>query len=278
MIWSFCGTKGAISLRCILSDRGNEVVKTRVLPQPTDQGQCSDYKISTQMLSWPEMPVLISSWEYLCCQKERQTCQKKSGLQQFRTASHYTSSITRRWMGTLAKVFHHEPVLWESHKGKKQEFLNSFITQYNYVFQPKLMLALLSRIPSFHKGKMRSRTNRLSMLAFPCVSKRDISVWKWALKPAWLIQFWFTIVLKMVAETKTNLRPQTTSISPSPLKAPFFLVQLPQWHFYHPADSKFYFPFTILVILKNTCTQWLICIHSGNIEINSLWEVVLSVQ
>lgn len=47
MIWSFCGTMGATSLRCILSDPGNnKVVKTRVLPQPTDQGQCSDYKIT----------------------------------------------------------------------------------------------------------------------------------------------------------------------------------------------------------------------------------------
>lgn len=27
------------------------------------------------------------------------------------------------------------------------------------MFQPKLMLALFSRIPSFRKGKMRSRTN-----------------------------------------------------------------------------------------------------------------------
>lgn len=150
------------------------------------------------MLSWPEMPVLISSCEYFCCQKEicrqRTNLPKKSGLQQFRTASHCTSCVTRRWMGTLAKVFHHEPVLWESHRGKKQEFLSSFITQYNYVSKPKLMLAPSSRIPSFRKGKMRSRTNRLSMLAFPCVSKRDISVWKRALKPAWLIQFWFTIV------------------------------------------------------------------------------------
>lgn len=160
---------------------------------------------------------------------------------------------------------------------KTQEFLNSYITQYNYVFQPKLMLALLSRIPSFRKGKMRSRTNRLSMLAFPCVSKRDISVWKWALKPAWLIQFWFTIVSKMVAETKTNLSPQTTSIPLSSLKAPFFHVQLPQWLFYHLAGSKFYFPFTVLVILKNkhTHTQWLICIHSGNIEIKSLFQFTL---
>lgn len=159
----------------------------------------------------------------ICAAKRKEKLAKKSGLQQFRTASHYTSCITWRWMGTLAKVFHHEPVLWESHKGKKQEFLNSFITQYNYVFQPKLMLALLSRIPSFHKGKMRSRTNRLSMLAFPCISKRDISVWKWALKPAWLIQFWFTIVLKMVAETKTDLGPKPHQYLPPLWKLHSFL-------------------------------------------------------
>lgn len=198
---------------------------------------------------------------YFCCQKERQTCQTK--------CTTHLASLEDEWEH-LQKYFTMSLFCERATKGKKQEFLNSFITQYNYVFQPKLMLALMSRIPSFHKGKMRSRTNRLSMLAFPCVSKRDISVWKWALKPAWLIQFWFTIVLKMVAETKTNLSPQTTSISPSSLKAPFFLVQLPQWPFYHLAGSKFYFPFTVLVILKNTCTQWLICIHSGNTEINSL--------
>lgn len=130
------------------------------------------------------------------------------------------------------------------------------------------MLTLLTKIPSFHKSKMRSRTNRLSMLAFPCVSKRDNSIWKWALKPAWLISFWFTIILKMVPETKTNLNPQTTSISISSLKAPFFLV-LPQWSFYHLTGSKFYIPFIVPVILKKKY-MWLICIHSGNTEINSL--------
>lgn len=116
------------------------------------------------------------------------------------------------------------------------------------MFQPKLMLALLSRILLFCKGKMKSRTNRLSMLAFLCILKRGISVWKWELKPACLIQFWFA---KMVAETKTNLSPRTTSIPPSSFKAPFFHVQLPPWPFHHLADSKFYFPFIVLVILHS---------------------------
>lgn len=118
----------------------------------------------------------------------------KTNLPKKKKKMHYTSCITQRWMGTLAKVFHHEPVLWESHKGKKTGIFKFLYYPIQLWFQPKLMLALLSRIPSFHTGKMRSRTNRLSMLVFPCVSKRDISVWKWALKPAWLIQFWFTIV------------------------------------------------------------------------------------
>lgn len=46
---------------------------------------------------------------------------------------------------------------------KQQEFLNSFITQYNYMFQPKLMLAVFHGILSFLKGKMRSRTNMCSL-------------------------------------------------------------------------------------------------------------------
>lgn len=95
----------------------------------------------------------------------------------------------------------------ESHSGEREGrsragILYSIIAQYSYVLQPKVTLALFSRIPSFRKGKMRSRTNRLSILAFLHVSRRDISVWKWALKPACLIQLWFTIVSKMAAETK----------------------------------------------------------------------------
>lgn len=115
----FCGTMGITTLRCILSDPGNKmVVKTQVLSQPTDQGQCSDYKIthptaslSTQM-SWPEMSVLISSFEFFCCQKERQTCQKKKKcttplasledewehLQKYFTMSLFCERATRRKM------------------------------------------------------------------------------------------------------------------------------------------------------------------------------------
>lgn len=157
--------------------------------------------------------------------------------------------------------------------GGGQKFLNSFIAQYNYVFQPKLTLALLNRIPSLRKGKMRSRTNRVSILAFPCVSRRDISAWKWALKPACLIQLWFTIVSKMVAETKTNLSPQTTSIHPSSLKtilsssAPTVAFSSPGWFqtllSLHSTSN----------IKKQTHMQWLACVHSGNTEIKRLSQI-----
>lgn len=160
----------------------------------------------------------------------------------------------------------------ESHGGEREGrsragILYSIIAQYSYVLQPKVTLALFSRIPSFRKGKMRSRTNRLSILAFLHVSRRDISVWKWALKPACLIQLWFTIVSKMAAETKKNLSPQMTSIHLASLKEPFFHVQLPQWPFRHLAGSKFYFPFIVLVIFKNKH------IHNGNTEIRRLSQI-----
>lgn len=106
----------------------------------------------------------------------------------------------------------------ESHGGEREGrsragILYSIIAQYSYVLQPKVTLALFSRIPSFRKGKMRSRTNRLSILAFLHVSRRDISVWKWALKPACLIQLWFTIVSKMAAETKKPQPPNDINTS-----------------------------------------------------------------
>lgn len=170
---------GAISLRCILSDpeKDSALTSRSSTPQQVsthrcclDQRcQCSSHRVS----------IFAAKRKDKLAKKIRasaiQNCKPLHILHHSEMNGNTCKSISP-WA-----CFVREP------QGEKQEFLNSFITQYNYVFQPKLMLALLSRIPSFHEGKMRSRTNRLSMLAFPCVSKRDISVWKWALKPVWLI-------------------------------------------------------------------------------------------
>lgn len=126
----FCGTMDATTHRCILNDPGNKmVVKTQVLPQPPDQGQCSDYKIThpTASLS-TDVVLVISSCEYFCCQKERQTCQKKK-----KKCTTHLASLKDEWEH-LQKYFTMSLFCERATRGKKQEFLNSFITQYNYGF------------------------------------------------------------------------------------------------------------------------------------------------
>lgn len=74
----------------------------------------------------------------------------------------FLTSVRDEWEH-LQKYFAISLICERKPQEKQQEFLNSFITQYNYMFQPKLMLAMLRWILSFLKGKMRSRTNTGSL-------------------------------------------------------------------------------------------------------------------
>lgn len=84
--------------------------------------------------------------------------------------SRLLTSVRDEW-GHLQKYFTISLICERKPQEKQQEFLNSFITQYNYMFQPKLMLAVFPGILSFLKGKMRSRTNMEAVyVSLPCVS------------------------------------------------------------------------------------------------------------
>lgn len=88
--------------------------------------------------------------------------------------SRLLTSVRDEW-GHLQKYFTISLICERKPQEKQQEFLNSFITQYNYMFQPKLMLAVFPGILSFLKGKMRSRTN-MGSLCYPslCILERHL--------------------------------------------------------------------------------------------------------